>query len=348
MTSPIKTAIIIPFFQRSEGLLSRCVQSILDQADIDGVMLDIIIADDSSPLPPGADLMTVTVNLPHQVRVVRQANGGAPAARNFGLDQVTADTDFVAFLDSDDYWLSGHLACALEALDGDHDFFFCDSENSPGETEFQQIVRRNKSDRITRYLTGRGGTIGILDRETAAYDMTLDYLSHTSSVVYRWARMKNLRFDRTLKFGGEDHLMWVQIAHRSRSVCFSTAANSIRGVGIDLYRSASDRLSGKNILKEASRARAFEMIAREPGLTAGTRHLAQARARDQWQEIAAIMLHPRGLKAATASDIRPALAQFDHGFWRHLPSRWAHIFAQKLLSRVLPRARWSMSSPIHS
>lgn len=339
MTSPIKTAIIIPFFQRSEGLLSRCVQSILDQAGIEGVMLDIIIADDSSPRPPGEDLVALTVNSPHRVRVVHQANGGAPAARNLGLDQVTVDTEFVAFLDSDDYWLDGHLASAFRALDRDRDFFFCDSENSPGKTEFQEVIRRNKSDRITRYLSVEPGLVSVLDQDTATYDMTLDYLSHTSSVVYRWARMRDLRFDQKLKFGGEDHLMWVQIAHRSRSVCFSTAVNSIRGVGIDLYRSASDRLSGKNILKEASRARAFEKIAREPGLSACTSRLAQARARDQWQEIAGIMLHPRGMKAAIASDIRAALAHFDNGFWHHLPSRWTRVITEKLLRQVSYRSK---------
>ncbi len=47
-------------------------------------------------------------------RVVRQANAGAYAARNTGLDHARGDA--VAFFDSDDLWLPHHLARCADAL----------------------------------------------------------------------------------------------------------------------------------------------------------------------------------------------------------------------------------------
>jgi glycosyltransferase involved in cell wall biosynthesis len=48
------------------------------------------------------------------VKVVRQPNAGAYAARNTGLDHATGD--LVAFFDSDDLWLPHHLARCAAAL----------------------------------------------------------------------------------------------------------------------------------------------------------------------------------------------------------------------------------------
>ena len=51
---------------------------------------------------------------PGPVRVVRQPNAGAYAARNTGLDHASGDA--VAFFDSDDLWLPHHLERCAEAL----------------------------------------------------------------------------------------------------------------------------------------------------------------------------------------------------------------------------------------
>jgi succinoglycan biosynthesis protein ExoW len=58
------------------------------------------------------------------VKLVKQENAGCFAACNAALDNMGADTDYVAFLDSDDEWFDEHLANALIALDQGYDLYF--------------------------------------------------------------------------------------------------------------------------------------------------------------------------------------------------------------------------------
>ncbi|MCA8958263.1 MAG: glycosyltransferase, partial [Planctomycetes bacterium] len=63
------------------------------------------------------------------VLVVKQSNGGASAARNTGVAR--ADTEWIAFLDSDDYWEAGHVAAlraAISATGGAAEFYFADMQ----------------------------------------------------------------------------------------------------------------------------------------------------------------------------------------------------------------------------
>ena len=65
------------------------------------------------------------------VRILRQANAGPAAARNHGLDAMSPDSHYIAFLDSDDQWSTHHLACGIDTLGTANDFYFCDSAMPP-------------------------------------------------------------------------------------------------------------------------------------------------------------------------------------------------------------------------
>jgi len=107
----MKISVVIPVHQRQEAA-ERALLSALGQA---GPLHEILVVDDASPdpfrLPP--DLKDDT-----RVRVIRApANLGAGGARDLGCRE--ADGDWIAFLDSDDYWLPGKLAAQAALAEED-------------------------------------------------------------------------------------------------------------------------------------------------------------------------------------------------------------------------------------
>ncbi len=128
-------AAVIPAYNRA-GLIGRAVESALGQtrpAD------EVIVVDDGST----DGTAEVCRGFEPRVRFVRQANGGASSARNRGVDE--ARSDWIAFLDSDDYWTGDHLEKMTEAIEATGekaDLYFCDMRMPPGsaaDTLWQMI-----------------------------------------------------------------------------------------------------------------------------------------------------------------------------------------------------------------
>jgi len=101
----IKISVVIPTYQRAD-LVRRAIESVLVQ---EHVPEEIILVDDGS-----TDGTREIVAEYEAVQYIHQENAGASAARNLGVR--TATCDWVAFLDSDDFWLPGHLLGMTEAI----------------------------------------------------------------------------------------------------------------------------------------------------------------------------------------------------------------------------------------
>ncbi len=102
-------SVIIPVYQ-VEPYLRRAVDSVLNQTYRN---LDIILVDDGSTdrCPKICDEYAASEA---RVRVVHKENGGLSDARNAGLD--VAGGDYIAFLDSDDYYAPGFIEVLYDAL----------------------------------------------------------------------------------------------------------------------------------------------------------------------------------------------------------------------------------------
>lgn len=101
---------IIPVYDIQQTTLCQCLEHIL-AVQIEGGK-EIIVVDDGSQKPV-AELLT-----PHflsAIRLIRQDNQGAAAARNVGLDSATGE--YIQFVDADDYLLSdAYRSLALFAI----------------------------------------------------------------------------------------------------------------------------------------------------------------------------------------------------------------------------------------
>ncbi|MBL8571948.1 MAG: glycosyltransferase family 2 protein [Phreatobacter sp.] len=100
-----QVSIVIPVFQR-QAVCEAAIASALAQTGVD---FELIVVDDGSPDP---FTLSEAMAAESRIRLIRQEwNAGAAAARNRGVHEAKAP--WIAFLDSDDVWLSGKLAPQL-------------------------------------------------------------------------------------------------------------------------------------------------------------------------------------------------------------------------------------------
>jgi len=120
-------SVIIPTYNR-EGTIARAIDSVLAQ---EYPASEIIVIDDGSK----DNTRRIVESYGGKVlRYVYQENEGVSAARNRGVNE--ARYQWIAFLDSDDYWLSHHLRHMVDAIDatrGEAALYFCDIKRAPDE-----------------------------------------------------------------------------------------------------------------------------------------------------------------------------------------------------------------------
>lgn len=106
-----RVSVIIPVYNRLK-LLERAVDSVRAQTCSDW---EILIVDDGSTDGTAAYAAELAAADP-RIRCMRNTgNRGPGGARNVGI--LSARGGFIAFLDSDDYWLPGKLAAQIECFD---------------------------------------------------------------------------------------------------------------------------------------------------------------------------------------------------------------------------------------
>lgn len=105
MNSQPKISVIVPVY-RTEGLLDRCVESIVGQTYKN---LEIILVDDGSPDNCPA-ICDAWAEKDSRIRVIHKENGGVSSARNAALDIATGD--YIGFVDSDD-WIEPEMYSSL-------------------------------------------------------------------------------------------------------------------------------------------------------------------------------------------------------------------------------------------
>jgi glycosyltransferase involved in cell wall biosynthesis len=115
---------VIPTYNRS-STLERAIRSVLTQTRPPD---EVLVVDDGS-----TDRTRDLLGAFESVRVLSVENSGAAIARNRGV--AATDAPWIAFLDSDDYWETDHLAridAAIRATDGRAGVYFDDTARPGG------------------------------------------------------------------------------------------------------------------------------------------------------------------------------------------------------------------------
>ncbi|PRD42549.1 hypothetical protein C5748_15725 [Phyllobacterium phragmitis] len=248
MNSETVVAVVIPFYQREKGILTRALRSVFAQDIAGDVRLKIVIVDDASPVSPAGEIDSITFDPGQQIELIVQENGGPGAARNRALAALDpAEVSFVAFLDSDDEWKADHLRKAIATLSAapDYDFYFCDhtrfntDKSWFEESEIFQKWTKGEISPAPDRVPGLENIYQMPSRLAFSAFLT-EYLSQTSTVVYRFSKFPEARFDTDLRSAGEDHMLWITLARKAGVAVFSTECNVICGQGVNIYFSAFD------------------------------------------------------------------------------------------------------------
>jgi len=202
MDSAIST--IIPTYNR-DRLLERAISSALDQLDAED---EIIVVDDGST----DDTETVAARYGKRIRYIRTSNQGAGAARNRGVRE--AKNPLIAFLDSDDEWLSGKIEIQRAFMKAKPEILFCftnfafkEAEAVGGKEKRFNLISWSKDFRSWSEILGQGKPIssliklpdGIEDFNYHVGDMyflelSANYINVNTLIVRREEAGKTLHF----------------------------------------------------------------------------------------------------------------------------------------------------------
>jgi glycosyltransferase involved in cell wall biosynthesis len=184
-----EVSVIIPTYNRSQKV-ARAIQSVLDQSFGD---LEIIVVDDGST----DDTYQCLDRLRSSITYIRElVNRGVSAARNRGIKSSLAP--WIAFLDSDDYWLKDKLQVQMEFLRRNPGSVACQTE--------EIWIRRGRRVNPKRRHRKPSGDI---------FEQSLELcLVSPSSVMVKRALFDEVGlFDETFQ-AAEDYDLWLRISCR--------------------------------------------------------------------------------------------------------------------------------------
>lgn len=160
--------------------------------------LDVVVVDDASLMPVDETIRTVAGDDPRVRLIHLDANSGAAAARNAGLDHVHGD--FVAFLDDDDRWHPSKVERQVSFLEAHPDVGFVSCEYF--------LVRDGRSMTPVRFRGAR--------TFTAQQLLWANFIGSFSLVMARRSSLGDeLRVDEAF-WSVEDWDLWLRCARRAQ------------------------------------------------------------------------------------------------------------------------------------
>ena len=237
-----KVSVIIPVFN-SLPFLGNALNSVLPLPEVG----EIILVDDGST-DGSFDLGLDLVGLDSRIKLLHhpgRINKGASESRNLGI--TNANCPYIAFLDSDDFYLPNRFKKTIEFLEGNLKYDGC----------FGKVEIRNENGDFVKFM-------GFPEKEINSDIFSLllkgGYFHTNSITVRRDFFLKCGLFDPKLKVQ-EDVELWIRMAHignlyflkeekpLSVYICRNNSLVS-KSNGITrftLWKTVSNRFLGKNI-----------------------------------------------------------------------------------------------------
>jgi len=164
-------AAVIPAYN-AEFTIEMAIICVLNQADAPE---EVIVVDDGST----DNTTTVVEQFGDRVRLIRQENQGSAVARQSG--SVAANSDYIVYLDSDDWWPENKIARYREIIAKENvDFMLADLQRArPGDGQEAYLPKNISFFPWARgYFKGRAVSSGIENLYKLEPDIGLSLLLH--------------------------------------------------------------------------------------------------------------------------------------------------------------------------
>ncbi len=222
-----KVSVIIPTYNRA-SYICDAIDSVLAQTYTD---FEIIVVDDGST----DNTKSVLEKYSERVKYFYQMNKGVSAARNKGIRE--ASGEFIAFLDSDDAWLSFKLAEQVEILDNNPDvsLVFSDAELLEGvERRRYSLERTENKDIISNFqktVLGLQFNDGSYFKEDLFEELLDHNLMLTPTVLLRKKILEKTKYFNEGLLLAEDYDLWIRVARETPLAFLNRVTATIRIMG---------------------------------------------------------------------------------------------------------------------
>lgn len=196
-----RVSIIVPAYN-CERYIEEALDSVFAQ---DYPNKEVIVVNDGS----SDATLSILQAYDKPIVIVDQANAGAAAARNTGMEKATGQ--YLAFLDADDIWLVGKLTRQVRFLEEHADYglvysnWVCWTPDEHGRFIRQDFANQRNGILVKQAVSG-----------WVYSDLVTDPVLWTSCILIRRSIYQKVgKFDVTLKLG-EDYDYWLRISRETK------------------------------------------------------------------------------------------------------------------------------------
>jgi glycosyltransferase involved in cell wall biosynthesis len=238
-------SVIIPTYNR-ELFLKETVQSVLDQNL--GELLEIIISDDGST----DNTLAEAELFGNKIKIITKPKycnkQGVAATRNRGILQSTKA--YISFLDSDDFYLPGHLKKMVATLQEDPQLAFAFCRILEVKHEHGKNLFRPWSHKF------------VLKNDVINPVVSRSHIVHTNSFIFRREVFDHVGYFNESFSNGEDGDLWMRISEKYQGrflTHFGVAYRTHHGVNQLTNNSSEQVLLCTKAVFENARKRYFEL-----------------------------------------------------------------------------------------
>ncbi len=216
-------SIVIPLYNK-ENFITKTINSTLNQTFED---FEIIVVNDGSTDDSANKVEAINDK---RVTLYTIKNQGVSYARNYGISK--AKTDYICFLDADDFWHNNHLE-QLNTLIQEH------PDCGLYASAYQQKIRKTLIESVYKDIPKQENWSGIVDDYFKS--SLVNSIAWTSAVMVPKHIFDTIGlFDENITLGaGEDTDLWIRIALK-HPVAFSNTVTAIHNLD------AENRITNSN------------------------------------------------------------------------------------------------------